>query len=65
MRWSYRKLKKLFQKNVDERRDQILNGPIVKTILVLAIPVMISSALHTAFNIVDTFWLGKLGSAEV
>lgn len=65
MRWSYRKLKKLFQKNVDERRDQILNGPIIKTILVLAIPVMISSALHTAFNIADTFWLGKLGSAEV
>lgn len=65
MRWSYGKLKKLFQKNVDERREQILNGPIIKTILVLAIPVMISSALHTAYNIVDTFWLGKLGSAEV
>lgn len=49
----------------EERRDEILKGPIVKTLLVLAIPVMISSALHTAYNIADTFWLGKLGSAEV
>jgi len=65
MNWSYSKLKKLFQKNVEERREQILNGPIIKTILVLAIPVMISSAMHTMFNIVDTFWLGQLGKTEV
>lgn len=51
--------------SAEERREEILNAPIVKTLLVLAIPVMISSGLHTAFNIVDTYWLGKLGAAEV
>ena len=61
----YKNIKNIFIKTADERRDEILTGPIIKTLLVLAIPVMVSSALHTAFNIVDTFWLGRLGSAEV
>ncbi len=61
----YYRIKDIFVKDADDRRDEILNGPIVKTILILALPVMISSALHTGFNIVDTYWLGKLGAAEV
>jgi len=61
----YYRIKDIFVKDADDRRDEILNGPIVKTLLVLAIPVMVSSALHTAFNIVDTYWLGRLGAAEV
>lgn len=55
----------LLKPGAEERREQILSGPIVKTILILAIPVMISSALHTAYNIADTYFLGKLGAAEV
>ncbi len=61
----YHRIKDIFVKDTDDRRDEILNGPIVKTILILAIPVMVSSALHTGFNIVDTYWLGRLGAAEV
>ncbi|MEF8873980.1 MAG: MATE family efflux transporter [Candidatus Thermoplasmatota archaeon] len=61
----YFRIKKIFVKSKEDRREEILDGSIIRTLLVLAIPVMVSSALHTAFNIVDTFWLGKLGSAEV
>lgn len=61
----YYRIKDIFVKSTDERRDEILEGSIIKTLLILAIPVMVSSALHTAFNIVDTFWLGQLGAAEV
>ncbi len=61
----YNRVKKIFVKSAEDQRDEILGGPIIKTILILAIPVMVSSALHTAFNIVDTFWLGQLGTAEV
>lgn len=61
----YHHIKDVFVKDAEDRRDEILNGPIVKTILILAIPVIVSSALHTAFNIVDTYWLGRLGAAEV
>ncbi len=61
----YNRIKKIFVKSKEDRREEILEGSIVRTLLVLAIPVMVSSAMHTLFNIVDTFWLGKLGSAEV
>jgi putative MATE family efflux protein len=44
--------------------DQILEGPIVKTLLVLGWPVMVSNLLQSMYNIVDTFWLGKLGGTE-
>ncbi|MBU7000446.1 MAG: MATE family efflux transporter [Theionarchaea archaeon] len=44
--------------------EQILKGPIVKTLLVLGWPVMISNLLHSMYNIVDTFWLGRLGGIE-
>ncbi|MBU7024737.1 MAG: MATE family efflux transporter [Theionarchaea archaeon] len=44
--------------------DQILKGPIVKTLLVLSWPVMVSNLLHSMYNIVDTFWLGRLGGTE-
>ena len=52
-------------KSAEERREDILSGPIIRTILVLALPVMVSASLHISFNIVDTFWLGRLGATEV
>ncbi len=62
---TYHRIKDIFVKSKEDRREEILEGSIIRTLLILAIPVMVSSALHTAFNIVDTFWLGKLGAAEV
>jgi putative MATE family efflux protein len=46
-------------------RDEILNGNMVKVILMLAIPVVINSFLQTMYNLTDTFWLGKLGTSEL
>ena len=45
-------------------KNQILEGPIIKTLVVLGWPVMVSNLLHSMYNIVDTFWLGKLGGVE-
>ena len=45
-------------------KEHILTGPIVKTLFILGWPVMISNLLHSMYNIVDTFWLGKLGGTE-
>ena len=45
-------------------KDQILTGPLVRTLFVLGWPVMVSNLLHSMYNIVDTFWLGKLGGQE-
>ncbi len=41
-------------------RDEILHGPIIKTLFKLGWPIMISSLLGTAYTLADTFWLGRL-----
>ncbi len=48
--------------NIEERREQILNGKIIPTLLSLAWPVVIGSMLQTAYNLADTFWLGRVSS---
>src|SRR6056297_109905 len=50
---------------IERLKDDILNGPIIKTLLVLGWPVMISNALQMLYNLVDTFWLGKIGKVAV
>ena len=50
---------------IDRLKDDILNGPIIKTLLVLGWPVMISNALQMLYNLVDTYWLGKIGKVAV
>lgn len=46
-------------------RERILSGPILKTMALLAWPVMVTSALQALYNLVDAFWLGRLGTAAV
>lgn len=46
-------------------RDLLLNGNMVRAILTLAIPVVINSFLQTMYNLTDTYWLGRLGTAEL
>ena len=50
---------------VERLMDDILNGPILKTLLVLGWPVVISNILQMLYNIVDTYWLGKIGKVAV
>ncbi len=45
-------------------RDEILHGPIVRTMLRLSWPVMVSSLLNMLYNMTDTFWVGHLPAAE-
>ncbi len=51
--------------NPEKARERILRGPILKTMVLLAWPVMITSALQALYNLVDAFWLGRLGTAAV
>jgi putative MATE family efflux protein len=45
-------------------REQMLSGPIVKTLIILGGPVMASELLQSLYSLVDTFWLGHLGPLE-
>lgn len=46
------------------RRD-LLNGNILKGIILLAMPIMGTSFLQMAYNMVDMIWIGKLGPEAV
>jgi len=42
-------------------RDKILGGPILRTMTWLAWPIIIANLVNISYNLIDTFWLGKLG----
>jgi len=45
-------------------KQEILDGEIVPVLFKLAWPMMVASLLQTAYNLVDTIWLGRLPGAE-
>lgn len=46
------------------RRD-LTRGSIVKALFSLAIPIVAANLLQTAYQLTDTFWVGRLGEAAV
>ncbi|MDE5951419.1 MAG: hypothetical protein K2H12_07560, partial [Acetatifactor sp.] len=46
-------------------KNLILHGNMIHAILSLAIPVVINSFLQTMYNLTDTYWLGKIGTAQL
>ncbi|MEZ4338511.1 MAG: MATE family efflux transporter, partial [Sandaracinaceae bacterium] len=48
-----------------ERRRRLLEDPVGKSLMGLAVPMMIGIAAVLLFNIVDTFWVGRLGPIEL
>lgn len=44
---------------MDSKKNMILNGPIYKVVLSLALPVMLSNLMQTLYNLADTYWVGQ------
>ncbi len=44
-----------------EYRERILNGPILRTMLWLAWPIIVANIVSISYNLIDAFWLGKIG----
>ncbi|MBO6940440.1 MAG: MATE family efflux transporter [Deltaproteobacteria bacterium] len=47
------------------RRKKLLTAPVGRTLIDLAVPMMIGIAAVLFFNLVDTFWVGQLGGLEL
>ncbi|UCC45541.1 MAG: MATE family efflux transporter [Candidatus Zixiibacteriota bacterium] len=45
------------------RTDDITSGPIIKTVISLALPVMLGMFFEVALSVTDFFWVGKLGAS--
>ncbi|MDV3103460.1 MATE family efflux transporter [Thermococcus waiotapuensis] len=52
-------------RKVEALREQILYGPVVKTLVLLAYPLIINQLVQVLYNLTDTFWLGRLGRTEL
>src|SRR6056297_3990737 len=44
---------------------ELTSGPIGKPLLFLSVPIVITNLLQTAYNLVDTFWLGQYSTTAL
>ena len=40
-------------------------GPIVRSLISLSIPIILANVLQTAYQLIDTYWVGRLGTEAV
>ena len=55
-------------KNINKnslKYDYIIEGPITKSLIKLAWPIMLSQLMQTLYNLADTIWLGRVGAEAV
>jgi len=49
----------------NNNKQMLLEGPILASLLKLAIPIMVANILQAAYQLVDAFWVGRLGGTAV
>jgi putative MATE family efflux protein len=47
------------------QQKDFTKGSILKALIQLSIPLILTNILQTAYNLTDTFWVGRLGSSAV
>jgi len=50
---------------VTSPKNKLLEGPILRSLLALAVPIVAANALQSAYQLTDAFWVGRLGGAAV
>jgi len=45
--------------------NNLTEGSIIKSIVTLSIPIIIANLLQTAYQLIDTFWVGRIGATAV
>ncbi|MDR7871219.1 MAG: MATE family efflux transporter [Tissierellaceae bacterium] len=48
----------------NDKTELILNGDVLKALIILSIPIIINNFIQTLFNLVDAFWVGKISSVH-
>ncbi len=47
------------------QNNRLLEGPILRSLLTLAIPIVLANILQAAYQVIDAVWVGRLGGAAV
>src|SRR5450830_300453 len=50
---------------MNSKTSKLLEGPIFKSLFILAIPIILANILQAAYQLTDAFWVGRLGSAAI
>jgi putative MATE family efflux protein len=50
---------------VPPSNNKLLEGPILRSLVTLAVPIVAANVLQSAYQIIDAFWVGRLGGAAV
>jgi putative MATE family efflux protein len=50
---------------IDRRQKLFLEGPIMRALVTLAVPIILGNVLQTGYQLTDAFWVGRLGAASV
>jgi MATE family, multidrug efflux pump len=50
---------------VPPTNNKLLEGPILRSLLTLAVPIVLANVLQSAYQIIDAFWVGRLGGAAI
>src|SRR4051812_5874009 len=45
--------------------QRLLEGPILHSLMALAIPIALANVLQAAYQLIDAFWVGRLGGSAV
>src|SRR3569623_470570 len=48
-----------------QSHQRLLEGPILKSLLALAIPISLANILQAAYQLIDAYWVGRLGGSAV
>ncbi|GAI79478.1 unnamed protein product, partial [marine sediment metagenome] len=52
-------------KVTEEMQKKIISGPILKTLFMLSWPIMATHFFQIAYNLIDTYWLGRVSVEAV
>jgi putative MATE family efflux protein len=50
---------------MSDRRKLFLEGPILRALITLAVPIILGNVLQSGYQLTDAFWVGRLGAAAV
>jgi len=50
---------------VDRNVTRLTQGPVGKALLALSMPIVLSNTLYTSHQLVNAFWVGRLGAGAV
>ena len=52
-------------KKIKQHKAQLTEGPVVKTLITLTLPMVVGIVGMVTFNLIDTFFVGRLGTMEL